>query len=231
VDPSKRDARLKREHEGLQALQQSSSIFRFETTGDPPDRYTLTFRGKGLGRDPSSQSEVTAIDLHQVDLRLPYSYPQSPPDIRWLTPIFHPNISFSGFVNLADIGLVWAKDVTLDVVCERLWDMARLEFVNAGRATNYSAKNWLEKNDKYRLPVDARPLRDRAAGGGTNVVRYERRAAGRGVQLAGAAVASGEVVFIDENTPTPAMPQRRPYVPVGRRRPRSDDDVMYIGPE
>jgi ubiquitin-protein ligase len=229
VDQTTREARLQRDHEALQALKSASSIFSFEPTGDPPDRYTLTFRGKGLGRDASSQSEVTTIDLHQVDVRMPYSYPQSPPDIRWLTPILHPNVSFSGFVSPGDIGLAWNKDVPLDVVCERLWDLARLEFINPNKATNYAAKNWLEKECTQSLPVDSRPLRDRAGGSGTNIVRYERRA-GRGVQFAGAAT-TGDVVFIDENTPTPAMPQRKPYVPIGRRRPRNDDDVMYIGPE
>jgi hypothetical protein len=45
------------------------------------------------------------------------------------------------------------------------------------------------------------------------------------VQLAGS---SAEVMFIDENTPTPQMPPRRP---IPRRRRGSDDDVMYIGDE
>src|SRR5438874_2511636 len=41
---------------------------------------------------------------------------------------------------------------------------------------------------------------------------------------------SAEVVFIDENTPTPELPQRQPYVPVSRRR-NGSGDVLYIGPE
>jgi ubiquitin-protein ligase len=229
VDQSSREARLKADHEALQAVQAASTIFSFETTGEPPDRYTLSFRGKGLGRDASSQSEVTTIDLHKVDLRMPYSYPQSPPDIRWLTPIMHPNVSFSGFVNLADIGLVWSKEVPLEMVCERLWDVVRAEFLNLNKASNYAAKNWFEKENKQPLPVDHRPLRDRGGAGGTNVVRYERRA-GRGVQLAGATTA-GEVMFIDESTPTPQMPARKPYVPVERRRRPEGEDVIYIGPE
>ena len=47
--------------------------------------------------------------------------------------------------------------------------------------------------------------------------------------MAGAA-SGGEVMFIDENTPTPQLPERRPYVPVGRRK-KGGDDVLYIGPE
>jgi hypothetical protein len=231
VDQTTRTERLARDRAALEALRTASSIFSFESTGEPPDRYTLTFRGKGLARDAANQSEVTTTDLHQVDLRMPYSYPASPPDIRWLTPIMHPNVSFSGFVNLADVGLSWSKELPLDVVCERLWDAARAEFLNLNKASNYAAKNWYEKENTQALPVDQRPLRDRAAAavGGANIVRYERRAGSPGVQLAGA-TSAGDVVFIDENTPTPAMPARQPYVPVEHRR-RGGEDVIYIGPE
>ncbi|MDX1945395.1 MAG: ubiquitin-conjugating enzyme E2 [Pirellulaceae bacterium] len=219
-----RDDRLRADHLLLQALDEASTILALEGTGDPPDRYTLTFRGKGLGRDPASQSEVTILELHQIDLRLPYAYPASPPDIRWMTPILHPNVSFSGFVNLADIGLAWSRELPLDLVCERLWDVARGEFVNLGKAANYSAKNWFEKNREQPLPVDSRPLRDRSAQTASNVIRYERRGAGS-IELVGATAAS-EVLFIDESTPTPPIPTRQP-IP----RPRGGDDVLYIGPE
>src|SRR5262245_28461624 len=93
VDQESREERLKADRELLAALQSASSIFTCEPSGEPPDRYTLTFRGKGLGRDASAVSDVVTIELHQIDLRMPYSYPNSPPDIRWLTPIWHPNVS------------------------------------------------------------------------------------------------------------------------------------------
>jgi hypothetical protein len=230
VDASARIARLNADRELLAALDAASTIFSCEVTGDPPDRYTLTFRGKGLGRDAAVGSEVGPIELHQIDLRMPYSYPASPPDIRWITPLWHPNVSFSGFVNPADIGLVWTREVPLDLVCERLWDVARLQFLNPNKASNYAAKNWFEKENTFPLPLDPRPLRDSSSPRGpSNVVRYERRA-GQGVHFAGAA-ASSDVMFIDENTPTPQMPARVPYIPASRRRPKSGEDVMYIGPE
>jgi ubiquitin-protein ligase len=222
-DPSRED-RLNADNGSLSALDQSSTIFSMEVTGQPPDRYTITFTGKGLGRDPSNQSEVTTVELHQIDLRMPYAYPLSPPDIRWITPIMHPNVSFSGFVNLADVGIVWTRETPIELVIERLWDVARGEYLNLDKATNFSAKNWFEKQVEFALPVDRRGLRDRAPGAASNVVRYERRG-GRGVQLAGA---GGEVMFIDETTPTPTIPQRQP---IPRRRRGSDEDVIYIGPE
>jgi len=212
----------------LAALAAASTIFSFDASSDPPDRYTLTFRGKGLARDASAQSDVTSIELHQIDLRMPYSYPSSPPDIRWLTPLWHPSVSFSGFVNLADVGIAWTKDVPIDAVCERLWDIARGAFANPHKAANYAAKNWFEKECPYQLPIDPRPVRDREAACGSNIVRYQRRA-GQGVQFA-RAPSTSEVMFIDETTPTPTLPERQPYVPVGRRR-SENDDVIYIGPE
>jgi ubiquitin-protein ligase len=222
-EPSRED-RLNADHAALRALDEASTIFSMEVTGTPPDRYTITFTGKGLGRDSSSQSEVAIVELHQIDLRMPYAYPQSPPDIRWITPIMHPNVSFSGFVNLADVGVVWTRETPIELVVERLWDVARGEFANHDKATNYAAKNWFAKQSEYDLPVDRRGLRDRGPGGGSNIVRYERRP-GRGVQLAGS---SGEVMFIDETTPTPKVPERQP---IPRRRRGSDEDVIYIGDE
>jgi ubiquitin-protein ligase len=219
-----REDRLNADHASLRALDEASTIFSMEVTGQPPDRYTITFTGKGLGRDPGSQSEVSIVELHQIDLRMPYAYPQSPPDIRWITPIMHPNVSFSGFVNLGDIGIVWTRETPIELVVERLWDVARGEFANHDKATNYAAKNWFAKQMEHDLPVDRRSLRDRGPGGGSNVVRYERRG-GRSVQLAGAA---GEVMFIDETTPTPKLPPRQP---IPRRRRGGDDEVIYIGDE
>jgi hypothetical protein len=227
MDPAHRTARLQADHELLQALAANNPILKIEASGEPIDRYVLTFRGKGLARDVSQSGEVSVVELHQVEMRLPYAYPASPPDIRWLTPILHPNVSFSGFVNLNEMGLPWAPDVGLDVICERLWDMCRSAYVNLERATNYSAKNWYEDDCVFSLPVDSRPLRGATIVNASNIVRYSHRA-GEGVRWS-SPTTSGEVLFIDENTPVPTSGGNSPRTSP-RRRP-SDDDVFYIGPE
>jgi ubiquitin-protein ligase len=218
MDAVDRNARLAADLAALEKLREASSILSFEPAGEPPDRYTLTFRGKGLGREGMS-TDISVIELHEVDVRMPYSYPERPPDVRWLTPIVHPNVSFSGFLNLAEIGLPWTEALTLDVLVERLWDVARGAHVNLDKAANFAAKNWYEKECGFDLPVDLRPLKDKAELPVTNVVKYQRR--GRGVQLAGSGV---EVMYIDENTPVPPLPPRA-------RRGRGGEDVLYIGPE
>jgi hypothetical protein len=227
VEQQVRQDRLQADHQALAALAAASSIFSFSGDGESADRYTLMFRGKGLARQASSATQIMPIELHQIDLRMPYAYPASPPDVRWLTPLWHPNVSFSGFVNLVDLGLIWSENVPIEVVCERLWDVARGAYLNFENATNYPAKHWFDKECPYKLPTDARPLRDGAAMSGSNIVRYQRRW-GQSVALSGAP-ASREVMFIDESTPTPPLPQRRPYMPAGQRR--GNDDVLYIGPE
>ena len=223
TDQSRQD-RLASELECLRALKKMSTIFDFQCSGSEPDRYTIIFRGRGIARDTSANSDVESVDLHKIELRLPYSFPNRPPDIRWTTPIFHPNVSFSGFINIKDIGLPWEADLGLDVVCERLWDVARMAFMNVDKAANYAAKNWVQDDCTLTLPVDERPLRDRGTPAGSNVVRYQRRG-GRRVTLPPAAGAS-DVLFIGEDTPTPQLPVRRPPV---RRVPPNDDDVLYIG--
>jgi len=225
-----RGQRLQDEHEALLRLKAASSLFDFETTGDPPDRYTLIFRGKGMKRGTSSKAEVEIVELHRCDVRLPYSYPQRPPDIRWLTPIFHPNVSFSGYVDVKDIGLPWDKNLALDVVCERLWDMVRLSYMDLDKASNYAAKNWFEEHDELARPVDLRPLRDKEASGGTNVVRYQRRGAQR--PTTPQASASGSVLYIGEDTPIPPpATSERPSAARTRRTSSGDDDILFIGDE
>ena len=162
---------------GAQRLQQASSVFSFESHGEPPDRYALDFRGRGIARRAAGRSAVEFMELHQVEMRLPCDYPAVPPDLRWITPILHPNVSFSGFIQLRDLGLPWDDSVTLDVVCERLWDVARLAYMQWDRTTNSAARTWLEEQTAVSLPVDVRPLRDLALPAAKNVIRYQRRGA------------------------------------------------------
>lgn len=223
-----RQERLITELELLRALKKTSTIFDFEATGEAPDRYVILFRGKGIARDTSVDAEIEAVELHQVEIRLPYSYPPQTPDIRWTTPILHPNVSFSGFINVKDIGLPWEEDLGLDVLCERLWDVARLAYMNLDSAANYSAKNWFEDECKLPLPVDPRPLRDKHAPTGSNVIRYQRKGT-VGTPPSGPQPGQ-DIFYIGEETPTPVLPKPLRRMPI-RRPPPNDDEVIYIGDE
>ncbi len=223
MEPELREDRLRADLATLTTLRQASSIFDFRASGDPPDRYALTFRGKGIARDMSPRSDIQIVELHEVDMRLPFAYPSLPPDIRWVTPILHPNVSFSGFINLRDVGLPWDESVMLDAVCERLWDVVRMAYMNLERATNFSAKSWVDTPHQLALPLDARMLRDTLPPPGENVIRYQRRGAARPSRPS----ADRDVLFIGEDTPVPPLPGRE-FHPRPRGR-GDDDDILYIG--
>ena len=198
-----REHRLRAEFVALTALQKASSIFRFETDRDPPDRYHVTFHGRGLTRDTSSAGKIELIELHRCEIRLPLLFPDLSPDVRWLTPIYHPNVSFSGFIPLSDIGIEWNRQLGLDDVCERLWDVARAAFVDHEQASNVGAKQWYLEQRECSLPADLRPLRD----------------------LVAPVAVIHEVLYINEDTPIPDLPAA-PRGVAGKL-----DDVLYIGDE
>ena len=113
-------------------------------------------------------------------------------------------------------------------MCERLWDVARLAYMNLDDAANYSAKTWFEDECQIQLPVDPRPLRDKNAPAGSNVIRYQRKGAGGATR---AEPGPGQdVFFIGEDTPTPDLPKPVRRMPA-RRPPPNDNDVLYIGDE
>ncbi len=226
VDFTTRENRLRADFEALQRLRQASSVFSFQAHGDPPDRYAVEFRGRGIARRSAGRSAVEFVELHQVEMRLPLDYPQVPPDLRWITPILHPNVSFSGFIQVRDLGLPWDDSVSLDVVCERLWDVARLAFVQFDRATNSAAHTWLKEQTAVALPVDIRPLRDLALPAAKNVIHYQRRGAPPRPRTP---TSREEVLFIGEDTPLPPWPAGRPSH--RNQRSNSSDDILYIGDE
>ena len=190
-----RSERLEKDFETLQSLAEQSAILEVEPRGAPPERYVLRLKGQGIARVSPIKHTVEWADEHEVEVRLPFHYPEAPPDIRWVTPLFHPNISCGGYLQLEDVGLPWSENVTLDVVAERLWDVARLAFMDLPRAVNPAAKRWLEQQEgetagdgprdttdsdghpaAIAFPVDPRPLRKiELPGARSNVVRYQRR--------------------------------------------------------
>ncbi len=224
-----RSERLAADQMQLEKLQANSDILRFVATGDPPDRFNLTLQGKGLAKTQASQGSVEVTDRHQIDVRCPYAYPRVPPDIRWVTPIFHPNVSFSGFIHLSDVGLPWSPAITMEQICERLWDIARFAYAHLERTTNFQARSWVEEQEEFTLPVDERSLcRDSSSTErhpNKNVIKYDRRDADASENIP----PDRGVFYIGEDTPLP--PARRQIRPSNRpsNRPGNDEDILYIG--
>lgn len=173
--------RLNNEIHELEALKKSSSIFDFKQH-ENERKLTVIFNGKGIQFVDSDieqldpKSEIKPAHAHQISIVLPDDFPVQPPEVRWLTPIIHPNVSFSGIVDLAEIGIVWQEKMSLSILCERLWNMTRLGYSNLDDASNQIAKEWMENECSLRLPVDRRTLRNRSTASPQNIISYKRKA-------------------------------------------------------
>jgi len=154
---SPRIRRLRNDLAALERLAAESSIFQFQATGNPPHHYSITFKGKGLCRD---RGKIKLIQSHQVDIKLGASYPRNIPELRWLTPVYHPNISEIGMVCLGGYGTHWVPSVQLDELCQMLWDMARYHNYDIRSPYNRDAALWVANQTAILFPTDPRPLRD-----------------------------------------------------------------------
>ena len=226
-----RGRRLVADAEAMKALREQSSILEYQAHGDPPERYLVTFRGRGLARR-SEVDPVETADVHRVEIRLGIDYPRSRPDLQWLTGIYHPNISGVGAVCLGGYSTNWAPSLGLAELVEMLWDMVRMANYDPKSAYNYAAGRWCETQTLYDLPVDKRSLRDRVGRTvGSNVIKLEIDATAKApsvpaaIPIFAATVPAPapppapveDILIIDDASPEPSRPTRP-----------KDDDILII---
>jgi len=96
VAGSPRMRRLKADHDLLQELSARSDLISFKAVGarpgTPPERYIVTFKCKSI-IDVDRSGNPKYGDHHQVEIYLHNQYPQRWPGMKWMTPIWHPNIN------------------------------------------------------------------------------------------------------------------------------------------
>jgi ubiquitin-protein ligase len=96
VAESPRMRRLQRDHELMQELASRTDLISFVAQAPrpnlPPERYIITYRVKSIA-NVDRQGNPVFGDRHQVEVYLHNQYPQRWPGMKWLTPIWHPNIN------------------------------------------------------------------------------------------------------------------------------------------
>ena len=150
--------RLKHDLAAMERLSDESHVLRFRSFGQPATRYLIEFRGRSLARE---RGKVVIADRHEVEIKLGVSYPRTMPELRWITPIYHPNISEIGLVCLGGYGTHWVPSLHLDELCNMLWDMARYHNYDIRSPYNREAALWAANQTTFPFPIDARPLRDK----------------------------------------------------------------------
>ena len=154
---SPRLRRLHNDFASLERLRDESSVLKFRATGRPAQQYVIEFFGKSLARH---RGKVSISDRHQVEIKLGASYPRTMPEIRWMTPIYHPNISEIGMVCLGGYGTHWVPSFNLEELVGMLWDVARYHNYNVQNPYNRDAALWVAGQAVFAFPLDPRPLRD-----------------------------------------------------------------------
>jgi ubiquitin-protein ligase len=149
--------RLRSDLAAMERLVAESTILRFRPFGKPANRYLIEFVGRSLARE---KGKVCTRDHHEVEVKLGSSYPRTMPELRWLTPIYHPNISEIGLVCLGGYGTHWVPSLHLDALCGMLWDMARYHNYDIRSPYNRDAALWAANQTSIIFPTDPRPLRD-----------------------------------------------------------------------
>jgi len=90
-----RYARLAIEYTKLMNLAARSSLIEVQPVevqpGWPPEKYIITYRCRGIA-SIDKQKLPQASEFHQVSMYMGSDYPLKEPYLRWLTPIWHPNI-------------------------------------------------------------------------------------------------------------------------------------------
>jgi ubiquitin-protein ligase len=152
---NRKEIRMKNDYEEMLKLKVESSIVDFQTTGSPPFLYILIFRCAGMRLDESGKPVEQRE--HRCQIQLGAHYPSQPPDVTWLSPIFHPNIKLQAVCHSGQ----WAPSWSLAEFVSELADMVRYAKYNLQSVLDTKAAEWAKRNLQY-FPLDPRPVRDKA---------------------------------------------------------------------
>lgn len=96
ISKSPRIRRLRADLQRMQDLTSQSSLIKFKAVsprkGLPPERYIVTYECRGI-ISVDRKGHPKYGRHHQVEIYLHNQYPQRWPGMKWLTPIWHPNIN------------------------------------------------------------------------------------------------------------------------------------------
>lgn len=141
-----RERRLKADHQNLtRELASNPYLVIQESEGDPPERYRIEYRVKGI---VIQNGQVVEKESHLVEVFLTLSYPRLAPQCRMLTPIFHPNIAPHAIC----IGDHWSAGESLLALLLRIGELITFQSYNIKSPLNKEAAKWADENIG-RLPI------------------------------------------------------------------------------
>jgi ubiquitin-protein ligase len=127
LSDSPRMRRLRADQQLMQDLAAQSDLIAFKSKsasrGLPPETYIVTYTCRGVvGLDRRGKPKIG--DKHQVEIYLHNQYPQRWPGMKWLTPIWHPNINHLNGSVCVDAAW-WTASRSLDRLVIMLGEMVQ----------------------------------------------------------------------------------------------------------
>jgi ubiquitin-protein ligase len=199
--------RRKNDYRRLQELcaQSGGRIAIKSVTGTPPTSYVVEFTGRMLGPTGAGPHGMRRTARFSITLPQNYPDPGGRPEVRSISPIWHPHFFESGQLCKGNAPLTF-----LDTFVTWLWQMLVLDpRVNSGSAANGAAKSWQNAN-AGRLPLDTPDVRV-PAGSVPDLVPVQAVS----VSAPAPAVASPRIRLRDAGDPSPSV--TRAPVPVTAR--------------
>ncbi|MGD0859060.1 MAG: DUF4190 domain-containing protein [Terracidiphilus sp.] len=132
--------RLQAEYERLRLLFEGHPRIQIvETAGDPPDRYTIEYRLKGLVQEKDG---IQVREVHRAKIMLGPNFPKEMPQCVMLTSVFHPNIDHLAICT-EDIG---AAGQTVDQLITFIGEMITYQAYNIQSPRNGEAAQWAREH-------------------------------------------------------------------------------------
>jgi ubiquitin-protein ligase len=168
LDQSPRMRRLRADYELMKELAARSDLISFEAKpphpGLPPETYIVTFKCKGIF-EVDRQGNPKIGTRHQVEIYLHNQYPQRWPGMKWLTPIWHPNINHLNGSVCIDAAW-WTASRSLDRLVVMLGEMLQYKNFHDDPTKppfpwDPEAARWCReyhKNHPKAFPVDEQEL-------------------------------------------------------------------------
>ena len=152
-----RDTRLRNDYQRIRELVNRSELIHvLATEGDPPEKYLIRFSCRGIEKIAANGNPVYR-NVHEVTIYLHAEYPLKQPQLKWMTPIFHPNIHSTGAVCIG----AWWPAKTLDELLLTLGEMVQYKNLGPKDPMNSRAASWALRH-KRMFPVDRRPLKGKS---------------------------------------------------------------------
>jgi ubiquitin-protein ligase len=149
-----RETRLRNDYSRIRDLvDRSEFIHIVATEGDPVEKYLIRFTCLGVEKVTNTGKPVYR-ESHDVSIYLHSEYPLKQPQLKWLTPMYHPNIHVTGAVCIG----AWWPAKTLDELLLTLGEMIQYKNFDPRDPMNSRAATWALRN-KNLFPVDNRDLK------------------------------------------------------------------------